>query len=154
MKVIYYLRVTLVSVEVLVALLGTLFFGLFEAEIVSFIGSFKPNDKALEWVIAYPLGLMVWMLRDGVTVLFPDSEKSKILHQWPGYWGLRAHFNVGLAYGFVASLTCLIIWLKGGVSNAKELYVFLVSAIVLSISAFSFYFANIKIKEMLIRSTG
>jgi len=150
MKAIYYLRVALVSIEVLVVLIGFLSFYFFGSKIVAFIESFKPNDKALEWVIAYPLGLMVWILKDGVSVLFPDPQNAKILHQWHGYWRLKVHFNVGIAYGLVASFICLIIWLKGGVSNAKELYIFLISASVLSVSAFSFYLANIKIKEILV----
>jgi hypothetical protein len=153
MKAIYYLRVIFVSIEALVILLGLSFFYYCGSEIVSFIVNFKPNDKALEWVVAYPLGLMAWMLKDGVSVLFPDSEKLKILHGWPGYWRLRAHFNVGLAYGLFAALVCVIVWLKGGIGSAKELYIFLVSACVLSVSASSFYLANIKLKEILIHAT-
>lgn len=153
MKAIYYLRVIFVSIEALVILLGITLFYYCESEIVSFIVNFKPNDKALEWVVTYPLGLLAWMLKYGVSVLFPDPEKLKILHEWPGYWRLRTHFNVGLAYGLLAALVCVIVWLKGGIGSAKELYIFIVSAFVLSVSASSFYLANIKLKEILIHAT-
>jgi len=151
MKVIYYLRVFFVSYEfAFVALCVALY--LFLKEILSkYFPLSSLNDDAVNWAMLFPVGISGWTLKEGVSVIFPSEKDEKALHEWPDYWRLKVHFDVGVFNSILFVIPCLVVWLLGVLHTLNGAWVFIGSAGVLSINALSFYTAKIAVKSALIR---
>lgn len=150
MKFIYYVRVFILSFEFL-ALIFVLALYLFLNDIFTTIfNSIKINDEALKWLISYHIGIAVWILKDGTTILFPDEKTNRALHEWPEYWKLKAHFDVGIFYCISSTAICLSICFFEGIKTINGAWFFSACTISLSLSAYSFYVAKIKLKSALI----
>lgn len=152
MKVIYYFRVFFISYEF--AFLGLsaaiyLFFGeLFEKPFLTMVKS----EDALKWAMLFPISITGWTLKDGVGVIFPDDKTSKILHEWPDFWKLKAHFDVGIMNSIIYLIPCIIVWFTGGLSKFGGAWLFFMFAVAISLNAFSFYTAKISIRSALIKA--
>jgi hypothetical protein len=150
MKALYYLRVFFVSYEFLTLLATFGLYAIWSDEILSVFQGVRTSDDALKWLVAYPIGLAGWMLKDGVGVLFPDEKSNRILHEWPEYWRLKAHFDVGLFYSISLTVPCVLVWVFDKLKTIEGAWVFGACAVALSVSAYSFYEAKIKLKSTLI----
>lgn len=149
--VLYYMRVFFISFEFLSILMAFAFYCFFGAELDAFWRNVSPNEKALEWLFLYPVAVAVWVVKEGANVLFPSERANAILHGWPDYWRLRAHFNVGVIYCVGLAVPCVFMWLVNGLSSSKGMLTFLACALASSVSALSFFQANLRLKEILIR---
>lgn len=109
------------------------------------------NDEALKWVMLFPISVSGWTLKEGVGIIFPDDRTSKILHEWPDYWRLKAHFDVGILNSILYLLPCIVVWFIGGLSKFDWAWLFFMFAIAASLNAFSFYTAKIAVRSALIR---
>lgn len=150
MKPLYYLKVFFISFEFFVVLFFLFLYSWFNIEITEFIKNMKFNDKAFEWLILYPISLTVWILKDGIGVLFPDEKTNVILHKWPDYWMLKAHFNVGVFYAICFTILCVAVWLSNKILTASGATIFIACTVSLSIVALSLYNAKVRIREFLI----
>lgn len=154
MKMLYLLRVFFVSYEfVFLALCLAVY--MFSQKLLS--GSFplsSLNEDAIKWAMIYPAGIAGWTLKEGVGVLFPSEKNEKVLHEWPDYWKLRIHFDVGIANSILFTVPCFIVWLLSALNTLVGAWVFVGFAGALSINAFSFYTAKIYLKSVLIRLDG
>lgn len=154
MKILYLLRVFFVSYEfVFLALCLAVY--MFSQKLLS--GSFplsSLNEDAIKWAMIYPAGIAGWTLKEGVGVLFPSEKNEKVLHEWPDYWKLRIHFDVGIANSILFTVPCFIVWLLSALNTLVGAWVFVGFAGALSINAFSFYTAKIHLKSVLIRLDG
>lgn len=150
MKAIYYVRVFFVSYEFLFLTFSAAAYFFFGDFLREKIFTFSLNEEALKWAMLFPVGIVTWTLKEGVAVLFPDDRTSKILHGWPDYWRVRAHFDVGVLNSIVYLLPCILVWFVGELDNYLGAWLFFVFAIAVSINAFSFYTAKIRIRSELI----
>ena len=151
MRALYAIRVIFVSLEFLVLALSFAGWFLFFDYISDFVLGNSLNEKAVEWILLYPVSIAVWVIKEAGSVLFPSERMDSILHEWDGYWKLRVHYNTGLFYCVAPVVPCFYIWLMGFISKPLGLWVFLTCSMVSSVSAFSFYQANIRLKEILIK---
>lgn len=148
--IFYYVRVTFVSLEFLCFLLAGLAFVLWGSKVDGYLSGISLNEDAVEWVFLYPIAIAAWVFNTGANVLFPSESGNVILHRWPGYWRLKAHFNVGVFYCAISALPCLFLWLTNDLVSSLGFFVCLACFSATSISAFSFFKANIKLREILI----
>ncbi|KZY96726.1 hypothetical protein A3746_10200 [Oleibacter sp. HI0075] len=151
MKMLYFLRVFFIGYEfVFLALCLAVY--VYSHKILS--GSFplsSLNEDAIKWAMIYPAGIAGWTLKEGVGVLFPGEKNEKVLHEWPDYWKLRIHFDVGITNSILFTIPCFIVWLLSALNTLVGAWVFVGFAGALSINAFSFYATKIHLKSALIR---
>ena len=99
-----------------------------------------------------PIGISGWTLKEGVGILFPDDRTAKILHEWPDYWKLKVHFNVGIFNSILYLTPCMVVWLLDGLKHFEGAWIFFTFAIVVLVNAFSFYTAKIAVRSALLKS--
>ncbi len=151
MKMLYYLRVFFVSCEFFFLAVCLVSY-IFSQELLSeYFPLDSLNDDAVKWAMLFPLGIAGWTFKEGVGVIFPSEKDQKALHEWSGYWRLKAHFDVGIFNSIVFILPCLAVWLLSALNTFLGTWVFVAFAGALSINAYSFYAAKIEVKSALIR---
>lgn len=154
MKTLYYLRVFFVSFEFLTLVIAYFIYSLAGDYFANYLASATLNDDALKWIVLFPTTVIGWILKEGVSVLFPDDKLAKIFHEWPDFWKLKVHFNVGLFYCLLLGLPCILVWLMDKISTASGMVVFGGCSLALAINAWSFYSAKIHVRSALIHFDG
>lgn len=147
---VYYLRVFFASYEFSFLIGGLVLYYFFGNFFETHFNANSLNNEAVNWAMLFPVGIVGWTFTSGLGVLFPDERTSKILHEWPDYWKLKIHFNIGILNSILYLLPCLIIWFIGDLTSFKDAWIFLTFTIATSINAFTFYTAKISIKSILI----
>lgn len=154
MKVLYFLRVFFVSYEFALLILCLAAYILSK----NFLSEHFPlpslNEDAIKWAMIFPAGVAGWTLKEGVGVLFPGDKNEKVLHEWPDYWRLKVHFDVGITNSILFTIPCFFVWLMSALNTLVGAWVFIGFAGALSVNAFSFYSTKIYIKSALIRLNG
>lgn len=150
MRILYLLRVVLVSVEALI-LAGTwLAFSYFWSEFEYLATSLSLNDEILKFLMLMPIALAVWIINETRVVLQEDKETVRILTDWPDYWRLKAHTWASLGYAVVFGLISLVPWAaKSGIGTGTGLLLFAASILGQLYLAISVYAARIRIKEII-----
>lgn len=149
-KFFYYLRLFFVSVEFLNLVFFYFVYSFLSDYFLLMLAGVSINKEAVEWMVLYPMGLASWIFLTGSSVLFPDENANHALHEWPDYWKLKAHFNVGLFFAVALSFVCFVVWLLGKISTQGGAWIFSACCVSISVAAFSFYSANIELKSILI----
>lgn len=154
MRMLYFLRVFFVSYEfVFLALCFAVY--MFSQK---FLSEYFPlsslNEDAIKWAMILPAGIAGWTLKEGAGVLFPSEKNEKALHEWPDYWKLKIHFDVGIMNSILFAIPCFVVWVFSALNTLVGAWVFVGFAGALSINAFSFYTAKIYLKSALIRLDG
>lgn len=152
MKTIYYLRVFFVSYEFVFLIFSAVIYILFGEFLEKYFILVSMNEDALKWAMLFPISISGWTLKDGVSVIFPDDKTSKILHEWPDFWRLKVHFNVGIMNSISYLLPCMAVWFVGGLNKFDGAWLFFMFAVATSLNAFSFYTAKIGIRSALIKA--
>lgn len=152
MKAFYYLRVFFVSYEFLFLIFSFAIYLLFRDSLEKQFFTVFMNEDALKWAMLFPISICGWTLKDGVGVIFPSDTTSKILHEWPDYWRLKVHFNVGILNCIIYLLPCMAVWFSGTLNKFDGVWLFFTFAIAASINAFSFYTAKIGVRSALIKA--
>ncbi|MBL4588470.1 MAG: hypothetical protein JKY11_00120 [Alphaproteobacteria bacterium] len=111
------------------------------------------NEGALTWMPLLPVTICCWVLKEGVSVLFPQEKDLKILHEWPDYKKLKVHFNVGVVFCVLLTAPCLFIWLFNKLESFEWAWIFCVCVIALLADAYSVYSAKIELKSVLVRAS-
>lgn len=150
-KFIFYTRVFFISYEFLFILLGLAVYVNFENFMIVRFSDVSFNAKALEWVMLFPISVFVWTMKESRSVIFPDNYAAKVIHEWPGYWKLRAHFDVGIFNNIIYIIPCLLVWIFDGLLMFEGAFVFFVFASALTINAFTFYLAKVNVSSALIK---
>lgn len=151
MKALYYLRVFFISYEFLFLIFCGAIYTAFGDSIERYFFEFPINEDALKWVMLFPISISGWTLKDGVGVIFPNDRASRVLHEWPGYWRLKAHFDVGILNSIIYLLPCVSVWFFGGLEKFEGAWVFFMFAIATALNACSFYTAKISIRSALVK---
>jgi len=144
------MRVLFISFEFLLVLGGLIVFFFYDTMLTNF-GVLNLNNDALKWAFILPLTIAGTTFKEGVLVLFPDEEKAKVFHEWPDYWKLKAHFNIGIFISITLSFSCFFIWMGNKLEDNRWLFLFSIFTIALLINTCSFYLAKIKIKSGLVK---
>ncbi|WP_415775004.1 hypothetical protein ACMYQ1_13620 [Shewanella oncorhynchi] len=152
MKALYYLRIIFISYEFVFLVISTAIYIVYSDFIGKYFLAVSINEDALKWAMLFPISISGWTLKEGVGVIFPDDRTSKILHEWPDYWRLKAHFNVGILNSVIYLLPCISVWFIGGLNKFDGVWLFFMFAIAVSLNAFSFYIAKISVRSALIRA--
>ena len=146
----YYIRIFFISFQFLTILIGTAIFFVYGEDVFIHFKDIEFNEDYSKWLILILAGIAGWLFKDGAGVLFPCERTSRILHEWPGYWRLKVHFNMGVFYNFILVLPCVFILLFNKLDDFKWAWFFCVFSIAFLINASSFYFAKIDLKSILI----
>ena len=152
MKALYYLRVFFVSYEFMFLSLSAVIYFFFGESLEKHFLAFSINEDASKWAMLFPISIVGWTFKDGVSVLFPDDKTSMILHKWPDFWRLRVHFNVGVMSSIIYLLPCIGVWFIGGLTKFDGAWLFVTFAFATSLNAFSFYTAKINIRSALVKA--
>jgi len=152
MNAIYYLRVFFVSYEFVFIIICSAIYILVGDVFEKYFLSFSINEDALKWAMLFPISISGWTLKEGVIVILPSDQTSKILHEWPDFWRLKVHFNVGILNSIIYLLPCIAVWLVGGLNKFDGAWLFFMFAVATSINAFCFYTAKIGVRSALIRA--
>lgn len=150
MKTLYYLRVFFIGYEFISLLAGLAIYVFYGDFLASYLAASTLNEDAVKWAMLFPIGIAGWTLKEGVGVIFPDERTTKILHEWPEYWRLKAHFNIGILNSILYLLPCIAVWFSGTLKVFEGAWMFFIFMIALSLNAFSFYAAKISVKSALI----
>lgn len=153
-KALYYARVLFISLEFLCLVTFFCIYYFYAGYIASMLNDLSVNEEAVKWMLLYPIGLVGWMFLTGTSIIFPDEKVNKILHEWPDYWKLKAHFNVGLYFSVMLAFISFLIWLFDKIGSSVGAWMFSACCVSISIAALSFYNATISIKSILVRLRG
>ena len=151
MKALYYLRIFFISYEFLFLIFCGAIYMAFGESLGRYFLKFPINEDALKWAMLFPISISGWTLKNGVGVIFPDDRTSRILHEWPDYWRLKAHFDVGILNSIIYLLPCVSVWFFGGLEKFEGAWLFFMFAIAATLNAYSFYTAKISIRSALIK---
>jgi len=154
MKVLYFLRVFFLSYEFVFLGLCLAGYLLSQKTLSQHFPLSSLNENAIFWAMVFPAGIAGWTFKEGVGVLFPDDKNERTLHEWPGYWRLKIHFDVGIFNSVLFTIPCFAVWLLSALNTLIGTWIFIGFAGALSINAFSFYAAKIHLKSALIRLDG
>lgn len=152
MKALYYLRVFFVSYEFVFLTFSFAIYMLFGDSLGKNFFTVSINEDALKWAMLFLISICGWTLKDGVGVIFPSEITSKNLHEWPDYWRLKVHFNVGILNCIIYLLPCMAVWFFGTLNKFDGVWLFFTFTIAASINAFSFYTAKIGVRSALIKA--
>lgn len=150
MRALYFVRVTLVSVEALVLVGAWLAFTYFSSELQAIAASLALNDEALKYLMLLPTALAVWVINETRVLLQEDKETVRILTDWPDYWKLKIHTWVSLGFAVVFVCMSLVPWAtKSGIGTGVGLLLFLASIVGQLCLAVGVYAARIRVKELI-----
>ena len=152
MKAFYYLRVFFVSCEFVFLCLSLAIYSLFGELFEKHFLVVSINEDALKWAMIFPISISGWTLKEGFGVIFPDEKTLKVFHEWPDFWRLKVHFNLGIMNSIIYLLPCIVVWFTDGLNKFYGAWVFFVFAVAISLNAFSFYTAKIEIRSALIKA--
>lgn len=150
MRVLYLLRVVLISVEALVLAATLLAFSYFGREFESIAASLVLNDEVLKYLMLMPAALAVWIINETRVLLQEDKETVRILTGWDDYWKLKTHAWFSLGYAVVFAFMSLIPWAaKSGIGTGTGLLLFTASIVGQFSLAIGVYAARIRVKEII-----
>lgn len=151
MNILYLLRVFFVSYEFVFLALCLVIYMLSKNVLSGYFPVSSLNEDAIKWAMIFPAGIVGWTLKEGVGVLFPREKNEKVLHEWPDYWRLKIHFDIGIWNSILFAFPCFIVWILSALNTLVGAWVFVSFAGALLINSFSFYAAKIHLKSALIR---
>jgi len=150
MKMLYFLRVFFVSYELVFLAFCLAGYMLTRQCFSAYFPLLTLNEDAIKWAMIFPAGIASWTLKEGVAVLFPSDKNEKALHEWPDYWRLKVHFDVGITNSILFTIPCFIVWIMSALNTLVGAWVFVGFVGALSVNALSFYTAKIHLKSTLI----
>ncbi|CAD7503070.1 hypothetical protein [Aeromonas hydrophila] len=153
-KLIYTLRVFLVSFEFVFILLYLTFKNDAAYFITEAMAQHKVNDDAYEYLMLVPVAVFIWMVNEVTPILFPSESINMLLHKWEGIWKLKLHVYVGLFYSFLSFSTCLLVWLLSDDSTPQNMVTLATAIVIQAISAMSFLSAKIEMSSISARNSG
>jgi len=150
MKVGYWLRVLIVSPEALLVVFTMLLWKLFHERLDVVVGSLAIDSDLKKYFMLLPLGLFAWNANEGRALLHEDKESSKILTSWPHYWKIKVHTCCALVYALAFALSSLVPWVSNlTLSTGLGVLIFLSSILGEVVVCVSFYWARVRVREIL-----
>lgn len=150
MKIIYGLRVALLSFEALILSLIPASIYYLADNIEKFSSGLSINDEVMKTILLLPLVLSAWIINELRQLLIEDKDTTKILTAWPDYWRLKAHVHTSLIYMVIFAILSLLPWgIEDGLKSGTGLIIFATSLLGQLILALNVYNARIRIREII-----
>ena len=150
MKILYLLRVGLISFEFLILCICYLLITEVNTTTNNFIKELNLNAQVSDYLIFLPMALFVWITKELNELIFSEKENCKTLVNWPDYWQLKMHVYISIFYGVVFCVLSTVAWFsKNWFSSSFSLVAFSTSCIGLLIVAGSIYFAKMSVIEII-----
>lgn len=150
MRLLYVLRVILVSMEAFILAVSWLFLTYFLHSLKIFATAVELNEEILKYLMLLPVVVAVWVINETKLILQEDLETARILTQWPDYWKLKTHTWVSVAYTVVFAVMSLIPWVaKSGISTGHGMLLFITSIAGQLWLGISVYAARIRVREII-----
>lgn len=151
MRLLYFLRIIIISVEFIVILALAACIKLFVQQASIFSSSLTINTELTKWAILLPISLFIWCAKEGHDLIFANQEHSKILINWPDYWRLKQHVIVSLIFSIFFCVLSAYPWMsESGISTGEGLTIFFFSCLGSLVVAGHLYFAKMAIKEIIL----
>jgi len=109
--------------------------------------SLEVEGDILRGSIAVPIALTGWVFLQSKSFLFPKVDAKKLVN-WSGYWKLKSHLFVAISYNVLFAAACVFLLLIENIDPSARIFFFLTSYFIVVLSSASFYFADIKIREI------
>ncbi|HWU99443.1 MAG TPA: hypothetical protein VN114_13095, partial [Oxalicibacterium sp.] len=110
------------------------------------------NEELTKYLMLLPFGLAYWIVKEAKELIFSEKNHAEQLVHWPEYWKLKIHIYVSFLFGFIFVLISLLPWLSvSGLTEVKSLLIFIGGVVGMLWVAGSIYFAQISVKEILMR---
>jgi len=149
-----YLFVLTVSFEFVFILLGIILGLCWQPPLRYLATLLDTSAEVLRYLAFVPIGLAVWNINESKKLLFPDHDKTNILHEWPNYWKLRVRFGVSFFYSCIFALAGISSWLLGLSTKNTGHLALIICSILGSLSvSISIYWARINEEEALRKIT-
>lgn len=153
MRILYTLRILIISFEALLLSIACLTWMQFDGELQSFAASLEPNQEALKYLMFLPVAIAAWVVNECRVLLQDDKETVRLLTLWEDYWRLKTHVWVALFYTLIFALISLLPWtVKAGIGSGGGLLLFIVSVVGQLVLASTVYSARIRVKEFLVHA--
>ena len=150
MRVLYFLRVLLISMEAVLLGIAGLAWYHFSADLSRLAATISLNEEILKYLMVVPVGLAIWVANELRQLLQEDKCTTRLLVGWPEYWKLKLHLWVSLVYAAVFACLSIAPWLvRAGISTGIGLLLFLTSILGQIFLAASVYAARLRVKELL-----
>lgn len=144
-----FLVATIISLEFVVLLVGAAGILVWQEQLARLTAMLSSDPEFLKYLALLPVGIAVWIFSEARTLLLPDGKARVVLHQWPDYWRLKAHFAVSLMYTAIFTVTGLAAWAFGlTAANPKGFVLLATSVLGQLIVAVSVYLAKISVSEI------
>lgn len=155
MKLLYLIRVIVVSVEATLLLLAWLAWSNFHQLLTTLAKTLSLNEDLLKYLLLLPVGLGAWIASEVRSVLHEDKDTTRVLTAWPEYWKLKVHIWVSLSYALLFAAMSLVPWLaKSGISTPNGLLLFITSLAGQLVVAASVYMARLQVREYVIHASA
>jgi hypothetical protein len=152
MKVVKeYFIATVISFEFLILAISVLVLLGWPDRVQAISSNLVDTPEILKHFALLPSAFAGWVFVESKKLLFPEFDKKTILQEWPGYWRLKVHFNVGLFFAFIFAVIGLVVWVLGYKVNEPVGFVLLLTSVAGGfVVVISVYLAKINISEILI----
>lgn len=152
MKILYYLRVVVLSWEFVLLFGGFILIGVFPEKINAFAPSLNVNNDMLKLLMFVPIALLVWSAKQYQELFIGENKDAKALINWPDFWKIKAVFYVALTYGLVFCIFAVVSLLtENKTLQGSNLIIFAGTCLGSFIVAGSIYFARIHISELFLK---
>lgn len=149
MKVIYFLRVVLVSIEAFL-IFGAAYLLYAHPNLAqSMADEVSITDEMLKYLTFVPVGVAGWIFVESRKLVFEKETMAKLLVSWPDYWKLKAHINATFLFAVVFTLVSFAPWfVKQHLTSGPGFVMFFLGIFGQFAVAASVYFAGFKIQEL------
>lgn len=152
MKELYALRIAVVSLEFVVVLVGALLYFYVPHLFVELKEILALEPEMMKWLTLLPLTLLCWILKEVRDFIRDDKDSEVILVCWGGYWKLKYHLYVSVAYGVLFAFLAVASSLKSFSEGSLEFACYLVSIVGAIIVSGSLYFAKMQLREAMAKA--
>jgi hypothetical protein len=130
----------LISPEVLAIVATFAAFEFFGEPLQSLASRLKDRQEPIKWLSLLPVGLLINLVRDRSSLLFPKGAKAQLFQEWPLYWMLPNRYFISVVMTLACAVTTVVFWVFAvDLSIASNLGIF-IGAILVSVIASSTHF--------------
>ncbi|MFA5170979.1 MAG: hypothetical protein WC426_05380 [Sulfuriferula sp.] len=149
MKMLYFLRVILLSFEAILILGGVYFLYAYADLAQSMADRASISEDMLKYLTFLPVGIAGWVFVESRKLVFEKDTMAKLLVNWPDYWRLKAHINATFLFAILFTLISFAPWfVKQHLSSGLGFVLFCLGIFGQFVVAASVYLAGFKIQEL------
>lgn len=149
-RVFYFLRVFLFSLETIIIFGGVLVNDYFAASVQSLANAITLHENLENYLMVAPVAVGIWIFLEIRNLLQEDNNRINILTGWDGYWKLKTHTRVAITYSIIFVSMSLVPWCSEFSLKTRVGFSFFIIGLLGQLCvALSVYIAHIQIKEII-----